>query len=72
MYGDRINQLDLRFSRTLPHGRTRTMIAMDVYNALNSSAILSYNNAFTPGGAWLQPTSILTPRFLRFTVELTF
>jgi hypothetical protein len=72
MYGDRINQLDLRFSRTLPYGRTRTMIAIDVYNALNSSAILTYNNAFTPSGAWLQPTSILTPRVLRFTLELTF
>jgi len=72
LYGDRINQVDIRVAKTLPHGRSRTMIAMDVYNALNSSAILTYNTAFIPGGAWLQPTSILTPRFVRFTVELTF
>jgi hypothetical protein len=72
LYGDRINQVDIRVAKTLAHGRSRTMIAMDVYNALNSSAILTYNTAFIPGGAWLQPTSILTPRFVRFTVELTF
>jgi Carboxypeptidase regulatory-like domain len=72
MYGDRINQLDLRIARTLKMGRTRTRLAMDVYNVLNSSAVLAYNNSFVPGGPWLQPMAILTPRFLRFTAELTF
>ena len=40
MYGDRINQLDFRVAKILKFGRSRTMIAMDVYNALNSSAVL--------------------------------
>ena len=48
------------------------MIALDVYNALNSSAVLTYNNAFVPGGTWLQPLTILTPRFFRLTAEIGF
>ena len=50
MYGDRINQFDLRASKILRHGGGRTMIAVDVYNVLNSSAVLAYNSAFVPGG----------------------
>jgi carboxypeptidase family protein len=71
-YGDRINQLDLRFAKILRHGRSRTMIALDIYNALNSSAGLTYNNAFVPGGSWPLPNTILTPRFFRITAEAEF
>jgi hypothetical protein len=39
---------------------------------LNSSAVLTYNNAFVPGGTWLQPVTILTPRFIRLTAEFEF
>ena len=72
MYGDRINQLDVRAAKTLRIRRSRTLIALDIYNALNSSAVLSYNNAFVPGGTWLQPLTILTPRFLKVTAEIDF
>lgn len=72
MYGDRINQLDFRVGKTLTYGRTRTKIALDIYNALNSSAVLTYNNTFVPGGPWLQPLTIVTPRFLKFTAEFEF
>jgi hypothetical protein len=72
MYGDRINQLDLRVARTLKYGRSRTLVALDFYNVLNSSAVLAYNYAFVPGGTWLQPLTILTPRFLKLTAEVHF
>lgn len=72
MYGDRINQLDLRVAKRLAIGRTSTLVGLDVYNVLNSSAVLTYNNSFVPGGSWLQPLTILTPRLFRFTAELTF
>jgi hypothetical protein len=72
MYGDRINQLDVRAAKILNFGGSRTMIAVDVYNTLNSSAVLSYNPSFVPGGTWLQPLSILTPRFIRLTAEFDF
>ena len=72
MYGDRINQLDVRVAKTLRHGRSRTLLAVDLYNALNSSAVLTTDSTFVPGGPWLQPLSILTPRFLKITGELDF
>jgi hypothetical protein len=72
MYGDRINQLDLRVGKILRFGGARAMLAVDVYNTLNSSAVLTYNAAFVPGGTWLQPLTILTPRFFRLTAEVDF
>ncbi len=71
-YGDRINQLDLRVAKILRHGRSRAMVALDIYNALNSSAGLTYNNAFVPGASWPQLNTILTPRFFRITAEIEF
>jgi hypothetical protein len=70
MYGDRINQLDFRVAKTLKHGRSRTLLALEIYNMLNSSAVLTYNNTFVPGGSWLQPLTILTPRFLKISAEI--
>jgi hypothetical protein len=71
-YGDRINQVDVRVAKILRHGRTRTMVALDIYNALNSSAGLTYNNAFVPGAPWPRPNTILTPRFFRISGEIEF
>jgi hypothetical protein len=72
MYGDRINQLDLRLAKAFRLDRARMLVALEAYNALNSSAALSYNSAFVPGGLWPVPTSILTPRLFKLTAELTF
>jgi hypothetical protein len=72
MYGDRVNELNVRVAKVLRRGGSRTTIALEVYNAMNSSAVLSYNNAFIPGGAWLQPLTVLTPRFIKLGAELNF
>jgi hypothetical protein len=71
-YGDRLNQLDFRVAKILRFGHARTMIGADLYNALNSGVVLTYNNAFIPGGSWLQPNSILTPRLIRISAEFNF
>jgi hypothetical protein len=72
MYGNRVNQLDFRVAKLLTFGRTKTMLGVDLFNALNSGAILSYNNNFVPNGTWLQPISILTGRMAKFSAEFTF
>ena len=43
-----------------------------LYNLLNSSAVLSYNQTFVPNGSWLQPLLVLTPRFVKFTAQFDF
>jgi hypothetical protein len=72
MYGDRLNQLDFRLAEILRFGRTRTTVGVDLYNVLNSSAILTYNNGFVPGGPWLQPNSVLTGRMARISAQFDF
>ena len=72
MFGVRINQLDLRIGRSFGYRGTHTLVAGEVYNVLNSSAPLAYNNAFVPGGSWPAPLMILTPRLLRITLEVDF
>jgi len=39
---------------------------------LNSSAILTYNAAFAPGGAWNTPVTVLTARLAKISAEITF
>ena len=53
VWGDRVNEIDLRFAKILRFGGTRTHIGIDIFNILNSDAILTYNQTFAPGGAWL-------------------
>ena len=69
MYGDRLNQLDLRFGKILRFGRTRMTASVDLYNALNGDAVLTHNNAFA---TWLRPQSILLARFVKVGVQLDF
>jgi hypothetical protein len=71
-WGDRVNELDLRIAKVLRFGRTRTTAGIDVYNLTNSNAVLTYNQTFVPGGTWLQPLSVLTPRFLKLSAQIDF
>ena len=70
--GDRINQLDFRVGKVFRFSGKRAQIALDLYNALNSNPVESYNQAFIPGGAWLVPTGILTARFAKVTAQFDF
>lgn len=70
LYGDRITQFDLRLAKVLKHGRSRTVVGVELYNVLNTNAVLTYNNTFVPGGPWLQPLTVVTPRLLKITAEL--
>ena len=72
LYGDRINELDLRMAKVLRFGRIRANLSADVYNLTNSAPILSYNEAFIPSGAWLVPTSVMTARFAKVNVQFDF
>jgi hypothetical protein len=72
VWGDRVNAFDLRVAKILRFGRTRTNIGVDLYNLLNSSAVLTYNAAFNPGGNWLVPTTVLAARFAKLSATIDF
>ncbi len=72
VWGDRVNEFDLRISKILRFGRTRTNVGIDIFNLLNSAAVLTYNQTFVPGRSWLAPTSVLTPRFVKTSATIDF
>jgi hypothetical protein len=78
VWGDRVNELNLRFAKVLRFGGTRTHVGVDVFNVLNSDAILTYNQTFQlpsatlPNGSWLVPQSVLTPRFMKVSAQIDF
>jgi hypothetical protein len=69
MYGDRVNQLDLRFGKILRFGQRRANVGVDIYNALNANPILELSDAFAN---WQRPTSILNARFAKLVFQLNF
>jgi hypothetical protein len=69
VHGDRLHQVDFRFSKLLHFGGTRVRANVDLYNALNSSAVLAQNDTFSD---WQRPTEILIARFVKFSVQFDF
>jgi hypothetical protein len=72
VWGDRVNEVDLRIAKYLRYGRWRTNVGVDIFNVINSNAVLTYNQTFAPGGAWLIPQSVLTPRFVKLSAQIDF
>jgi hypothetical protein len=67
---DRINQVDVRLSKIWRTARGKYRFNFDVYNLLNSSAILWVNSTY--GTNWLSPTSTLDARLIKFGVQYDF
>ena len=70
VYGDRIDQLDLRVGKILRFGRTRTNLNLDIVNALNSNDNIGYSPTF--GATWPTPTSVILGRLFRVSAQFDF
>ena len=66
---DRRNELDIRFGKVLRAGRARSVISVDIFNALNSDAPLTANQTYT---VWLAPTEILNARMAKISMQFDF
>jgi hypothetical protein len=66
-YGDRLNQLDFRVGKILRLSRAR--LALDLFNALNSDAVLTENASFA---VFRQPLAVLNPRLVKFSANVDF
>ena len=73
---NRRTQIDMRFAKILRFGRARADIGVDLYNLLNTNYALGYesNYSYTQpnGGTWLNPNSILPPRFARLNFTINY
>ena len=69
LYGDRLNQLDLRVSKILRFGRARTTLNLDVNNVLNVNPVTAESNVYT---IWRRPQSTLLARFAKVSMQFDF
>ena len=70
--GARVNEFNMRVGKIFRFGGNRANVGVDFYNLLNAATPLSYNQAFIPTGAWLTPTSVLSARFAKLSLQLDF
>jgi hypothetical protein len=69
MYGERLNQLDMRVGKILRFGRNSTSFNLDIFNVLNGNAVTTESPAF---GNWRRPTNTLLGRNLRISAQYSF
>jgi hypothetical protein len=71
-FEERLTQLDLRFSKTIPLGRLRVVANFDIYNLFNANTILNRNNTYSSGTTWGTPTDVLAARLFKFGAQISF
>jgi hypothetical protein len=73
---NRRTQIDMRFAKILRFGRTRTDVGVDLSNLLNTNYATAYQGTYSytqpNGGTWGNPTTIYTPRFVRFNITVSY
>lgn len=78
---NRRTQLDMRFVKVIRFSGRRADVGLDLNNLLNANYAsgpavpfwdATYAYGVANGGTWLNPTSILAPRFARFNVTFNF
>ena len=70
LYGERLNQVDLRLSKIFHFGKARLNANADLFNAFNSSAVLVQNDNYT--ATWQAPQAIVSGRLIKFSAQFDF
>ena len=74
LYGDRVNQMDMRFSkifRFAGHGRLSTNL--DLFNMFNVNPVTQQNDNFSPTTTtWQTPQAILPARIVKISAQFDF
>jgi hypothetical protein len=68
-FTERRQELDMRIGKVLKFGSTKTVVSMDLYNALNSNAMIVQNQAYA---SYLRPVEILNARLIKFSWAFDF
>jgi hypothetical protein len=70
IYGERLNQLDLRLTKDFRFGGARLFRAnLDIYNLANANPVRAVNANYA---SWLIPTSILDARLFKVSAQFDF
>jgi hypothetical protein len=84
MYGSRYQLIDLKFAKNIRFARRRVNLGVDIYNVFNSDAIIGYSTAYNPvethdpdgnpiiANAWRSASTLVPPRYARFSVQFDF
>jgi len=71
VFGDRLNQIDVRLSKRIALGNARRLaINADLYNLTNSNWIIGYSANYGPN--FLRPTQVLSPRMFKIGAQFDF
>jgi hypothetical protein len=71
VYGERIKQIDLRFSRFINlNASSRVQANFDIYNIFNENTVLNENTRY--GATWRNPIQIMGGRVMKIGAQLTF
>ena len=81
-FGERVTVWDLKLAKNIRFLNKRATIGADIYNVFNSDAVTSYNGEFhfvddpttdeDDTQLWGQPTGLVSPRFVRFSIQFSF
>ena len=69
LFGERLNQLDVRVGKAIRVGARRATLNLDMYNLTNVDTITGTNNNYAT--LW-RPTGILQARFFRVSTQIEF
>ena len=74
VYGENLNQLDLRGSKRFKGEHMSTRIDLDLYNVFNSNWPFSLNTTFSTAATsnWLRPTNVLQGRLFKMGAQFSF
>jgi hypothetical protein len=69
LFGERLNQVDLRFGKVLRFGRTRSAINLDLFNAFNRDTILGVSSNYA---TWQDAQTIIQGRIAKISAQFDF
>ena len=72
VYGPRINTVDFRFAKVLRFGAHADQRRARPLQPVQRNTGTAFNQGFGDGSTWLRPTTIMSPRFVRFNVTFDF
>ena len=69
MYGDRVNQFDMRLGKTFRFGGRRASLNLDIYNLFNANPVMQENAAYA---VWRTPQRIMDARLFKISGQFDF